>query len=351
MGTTELILIIALLAMLALLVAILLLLRRQRREDPTAAIEASLNNIKSDILSRQMEGLVGLRDSLDSAQRLMNERLAEGSSALDKRMELFSRIERQLGELATQTKQIETVGLNIQSLSELLRPPQLRGALGEILLENLLGQILPVSLYEMQYRFSGGQRVDAIVRLADRLLPIDSKFPMESYQRAVKDGNEKARKELYRALKKHVDDIASRYVLPDENTTDIALIYIPSEAVYYSLVSDADGDVLQYALSKNVVPSSPAHLYAFLASLSAVYTQAGLVGSGRELVAGLSALGESLQKMVKYHERMEGSVRRLNTSLGHIGGELSEMAGRLERLRQPVGAADVADSKPADPAD
>lgn len=350
MGIIQLTLVIAAAAILVLLVAVLVTLRRQRRDDPTAAIEASLSSIKSDILSRQMEGLVGLRDSLDSAQRLMNERLAEGSSALDKRLELFGRIEKQLGELAAQTKAIETVGLNIQSLSELLRPPQLRGALGEILLENLLGQILPVSLYTMQHRFAGGQRVDAVVRLADRLLPVDSKFPMESYQRAIKNDSEKARKELHRALKKHIDDIASRYVLPDENTTDIAIMYIPSEAVYYSLVSDGEGDILQYSLNKNVVPSSPAHLYAFLASLAAVYAQAGLVGSGRELVAGLSALGESLQKLVKYHERMEGSVRRLSTSLGHVGGELSEMAGRLERLRQPAGPADDAASASSDPA-
>ncbi len=344
MGVLELILAILLIVILILLVVVLISMRRRRRDDPIAAIEASLSNIKSDILSRQMEGLVGLRDSLDSAQRLMNERLAEGSSALDKRLELFGRIEKQLGELAAQTRSIETVGLNIQSLSELLRPPQLRGALGEILLENLLGQILPASLYEMQYRFSSGRRVDAIVRLADRLLPIDSKFPMESYQRSVQEDSDKTRKELYRALKKHVDDIASKYVIPDEDTTDIAVMYIPSEAVYYSLVSDSDGDILQYSLSKNVVPSSPAHLYAFLASLAAVYAQAGLVGSGRELVAGLGALGESLQRLVKHHRRMEGSVRRLTTSLGHVGGELSEMAGRLERLRQPAGLPDAVPS-------
>lgn len=351
MSTTEFLLVIVLAAMLILLAVVLVALKRQGRYDPTTVIEASLNNLKSDILGRQMEGLVGLRDSLDSAQRLMNERLAEGSSALDKRLELFGRIEKQLGELATQTKSIETVGLNIQSLSELLRPPQLRGALGEILLENLLGQILPVSLYAMQYRFASGRRVDAIVRLADRLLPIDSKFPMESYQRMVRDNNDKARKELHRALRKHIDDIASKYVLPGENTTDIAVMYIPSEAVYYSLVSDSDGDILQYSLGKNVVPSSPAHLYAFLASLAAVYAQAGLVGSGRELVAGLSALGESLQRLVKYHERMEGSVRRLTTSLGHVGGELSEMAGRLEGLRQPAGLADTTPSRPDDSPD
>jgi len=336
MDLTSLLTIAGLLITMLLLGWVVVLLRRRSGEPQGDRLEASLNNLKAEILEKQMEGLVAMRQSLDSAQKLMNERLAEGSSALDRRMELFGEIQNKLGHLSDQTRNIEAIGNNIQSLSDLLRPPQLRGALGEMLLENLLAQILPTALFDTQYQFTGGQRVDAIVRLADRILPIDSKFPIEPYQRdrADSDDDSEAR-ELIKVLKKYVDSIADKYVRPDEGTTDVALMYIPSEAVYYRFVSQRDNGGLQYALSHNVIPSSPGHLYAFLASLAAVYTQAGLAGSSRDLVAAISSLDESLSKLGEIHGRMEGSTRRLSTSLSRANDLVSGMSQRLQALREP----------------
>lgn len=329
-----------LVVVVVLLVSVLI---GQRRRDTGAPqrIELALEKLKSELLNKQLEGLVSLRDSMDSASRLMNERLAEGTTAIDKRMGLLVDIEHKLGQLQTQAENIEAVGKNIQSLSDLLKPPKLRGQLGEMLLENMLAQILPRTMFSTQHRFASGKRVDAVVKLADRLLPIDSKFPLEPFERlrAEPDSSD-ARKEFVRTLKKHVDDISSRYIHPSENTTEVALMYIPSEAVYYRFISDDLETGFEYALSKHVIPSSPGHLYAFLASLAAVYAQAGLSGDSRKLSAGLNNLVEALARFTKLHERMEGSVRALTSSLSHGRDEINGMTVQLEQMREPTTTTD-----------
>jgi len=328
--------VIGALAAVIFVLVVLLVTGRRRQETGSDRIELALEQLKRELLEKQLEGLISLRDSLDNTGRLMNERLAEGSAAIDKRMALLVDIENRLGQLQTQAENIETVGRNIQSLSELLKPPKLRGGLGEMLLENLLAQILPRALYETQYRFSTGQRVDAVVKLADRLLPIDSKFPIESFERLGGEPDAPdARKTFVKTLRKHIDDISQRYIRPDENTFEIAVMYLPSEAIYYRFVSDDSDDGLGYALSKHVIPSSPGHLYAFLATLSAVYAQAGLSSDSRKLTAGLSNLSDAVERLKNIHQRMEGSVRALTTALARGQDEVSGMTTQLEHLREP----------------
>ncbi len=332
--------IIALLAVNLLLTFWLIISwRRQKGTDPQQGIEASLTALKADLISKQMDGLVSLRESLDSANRLLNDRLAEGTQTLDRRMSVISEIENKLGQLSTQTSNIETIGKNIQSLSELLKPPKLRGNLGEILLENLLGQILPKQLFMIQHKFDDGGRVDAVVKLSDKLLPIDSKFPLESYNRIVTGDSEEitkaGRKEFAVAIKKHIDDISSKYLRPNQNTTDFAIMYIPSEAVYYQLVAGESLDEFNYALSKKIIPSSPGHLYGFLASVAAVYSEAGLSDNQRLLTECLDSIGESVTKLARLNERMNGSIRQASLSLEKSRDEVTSMTHQLHRLRQP----------------
>ncbi|MFH1686409.1 MAG: DNA recombination protein RmuC [bacterium] len=324
-----------------IIVILLTLFHRQGRMAPaqTQQIEASLAALKTEILEKQMTGMVQLRQSLDSAQGLLNARLAEGAQALDRRLELFGEIEQSLGRLSTQTKNLEVIGNNIQSLSDLLRPPQLRGALGEMLLENLLAQILPGSLFSTQYGFSDGQRVDAVIKVGDRLLPIDSKFPIEPFQRDQADESADAT-ELSRTLKKFVDSIATKYLRPDEGTTDFTLMYIPSEAVYYRFVSQTDSGALEYAMSKKVIPTSPGHLYAFLASVVAVYREAGLSGSSRKLVAGLENIGQTVQRLQEYHRRMEASLRRVTQNMDKTDEAIGRLVDQIQVLSSPDDHAD-----------
>jgi DNA recombination protein RmuC len=321
------------------------LLRRKPTADHSKDLAVSLEAMRAELVSHQMDGLLKMRESLDSANRMLGERLAEGHESIDRRMAPLKDIESRLRHLATQADNIERVGSGIAELSELLRPPQLRGALGEMFLENALGQILPKAMYECQYSFPDGKRVDAVVKISDKLLPIDSKFPLESFQR-LSEGNDdkKALSAFNRTLKKHVDDIAAKYIQPTNGTTELAVMYIPSEAVYYQFVSSEDLDGLQYALGKRVIPSSPGHLYAFLTSLLTAYGPMNpAVGTDEEararevhrLAVGLAELAESLQQVGSLHGKVESSLRRVSGNLGKIRQEWDRMIRRLEHLREP----------------
>src|SRR2546428_3109803 len=181
-------------------------------------------------------------------------------------------VHERLGALGEATKRLETMGSAVTEVQQLLQVPKLRGTIGEIWLEELLRQILPASHYEMQHVFRSGERVDAVIKLGDRLVPVDAKFPLEACQRLLATTGVEAEREartFARTLKERIDEIADKYIRPDEGTYDFALMYIPAENVYYEAVLRAEdpGDaksVLGHALRRRVIPVSPHTFYAYL---------------------------------------------------------------------------------------
>lgn len=308
-------------------------------------LAAAVETLKAELATRQADSLLALRDSIDNANKIINDRLAEGTISLDRRMSVLSEIETQLGRLAVQADNIETVGKNIQSLSDLLKPPKLRGSVGELMLENILGQILPASAFEIQYRFPNGVLVDAAVRMGEKLMPIDSKFPLEAFQRLQEHPEDTAlQKQFSQVFQKHIDDIASKYIQPDQRTTDFAVLYVPAEAVYYQLISQEHQTGFDYALARRVIPSSPGHLYAFLASVAALHRESALAGgdssqNSLRLRAGLDQLLETTERLGRFHNRMEGSLRGLTAGLDHARTELEKLRLEVEKLRDPFEAA------------
>ena len=182
----------------------------------------------------------------------------------------YSQISQTLGGLAVAAQQMVDVGTKVSGLEELLRPPKLRGGMGETLLAELLAQILPERAYRLQHRFNSGERVDAVICLGDALVPVDAKFPLESFRRLTAITNEaeavRERKVFMRAVKTHIDQIAWKYILPDEHTYDFALMYIPAENVYYETIlkDDSEDGLFPFALEKRVIPVSPNSFYAYL---------------------------------------------------------------------------------------
>jgi len=320
---------------LLLIIWLVFRLSKNRSTNDPKQTEMALNLLKSELLAKQTESQLLLAKSMEEGNRLLSDRMAQSSGAIDKRLALFGEIKEQLGELSIQAKSIENLGQNIQSLSALLRPPKLRGNLGEMFLENLLAQILPGAMFETQFMFSSGERVDAIIRLGEKFLPIDSKFPLESFERLNKSDDPAAAREFSKAVKKQIDDIAAKYLRPEEGSTDIAVMYIPSEAVYHEFLGKNGQDGFQYALNKRIIPSCPSHLYGFLASLSALYRQFGLDEDQGRLLAALDSLSESVGQLERFHSRIEGSLRSIGSSLNHAKEESAKMAGRLDKLKMP----------------
>jgi DNA recombination protein RmuC len=247
--------IVVLVALCALLVVLLL-----RRPGGERAV---------DLIQQQLIELRARFDQLVAAQQDVPKAIAQGSAA---QASLLSDVRERLGALGEATRRLETVGASVTEVQRLLQVPKLRGTIGEIWLEELLRQILPTSHYEMQHAFRSGERVDAALKLGDRLVAVDAKFPLEACQRMLAaDGAEaeRERRLFARSLKDRIDEIADKYIRPDEGTYDFALMYIPAENVYYEAVLRAEDpedakSVLGHAMRRRVIPVSPHTFYAYL---------------------------------------------------------------------------------------
>lgn len=206
---------------------------------------------------------------LDTTNRNMGERL-------DNAQRVISDVQRSLGEVKESNQKIYEVGKDIAGLQDILRAPKFRGGLGELMLGDLLIQILPTQFFELQHKFRSGEIVDAVIKLANGWVPVDAKFPLENFQKLIQIKNEDEyktqKKRFVRDVQKHIDDIATKYILTDEGTFDFALMYIPAENVYYeTIIKDEalgeDTSLLAYGLKKHVIPVSPNSFYAYLEAI------------------------------------------------------------------------------------
>jgi DNA recombination protein RmuC len=234
----------------------------------------------------------------------------------------FERLKEDIGKLSEATKQMLEVGKTISSLEDLLKPPKIRGGMGETLLEELLNQILPNNYFEFQHAFKSGDKVDAVIRLGEKMVPVDAKFPLEQFRNIIANSNEterkNARRNFIRDVKKHVDDIANKYILPDEKTFDFALMYIPAENVYYEAVIKEEGEegLYSYALKKKVIPVSPNSFYAYLQVIIH-----GLKGMSIEAHA---------REIINHLERLKGDEKRFKDEFEVLGNHLSNARKKYE---------------------
>jgi DNA recombination protein RmuC len=221
---------------------------------------------------------------------------------------------------------------DLARLEDLLRPPQARGAFGEVLLEHLLAQGLPEGCWRTQHTFRSGARVDAVLVLDGWLVPVDSKFPLDAFARMAAVGEGDAARALHRRAfardaRRHVDAIAEKYIRQDERTFDFALCYLPSEAVYYEFLrEDPPGDSpFRYALERRVFPVSPATFYAYLLSIGVGLRGLRVEANARRMLDALSALHADL-------ERFQSDFEVVGKHLGNARTRWEEAARRLDRL-------------------
>lgn len=245
---------------------------------------------------------------------------------LDSTTMVFGDVQKGLGQLLEATKQVYEVGKDISSLQEILRPPKLRGGFGELLLEELLKQILPPAYYKLQHEFKSGEKVDAIIRLSNGLVPVDSKFPLEDFQRLSDAQSEEEqkirRRDFVRNIKGHIDKV-TKYIQPDEDTFDFALMYIPAENIYYEIVTTDEGNLHRYALEKKVIPVSPNSFYAYLQAIAL-----GLKGLRIE---------ESAREIIAYLGRLQSDFQRFQEDFQILGRHLSEARSKHDEADRKLG--------------
>jgi DNA recombination protein RmuC len=224
-----------------------------------------------------------------------------------------------------------------QTLQTILSGAKTRGTLGEVALERLLEDALPRSAYDTQHRFaSTGAIVDAIVRSGERLLSVDSKFPLEAYRRLV-DAGEDARREFCVAVRKHADCIAEKYILPEEHTFDYALMFVPSEGVYYELLLTEDskyGMLDEYCRSKRVFPVSPNTFYACLSAFAISLQGQKIEESTRMILAGMSGLKKQFESFTDVYEKLGNHLRHAQQSYEDADSKLTRARNSLEQMSQ-----------------
>ena len=281
-----------------------------------------------------------LRESLDVVQRSQ----ASVGERLDNTARVVGDVQRGLGELREATAKVFEVGRSVNQLHDILKAPKLRGGFGELLLGDLLAQVLPAEHIALQHGFKSGERVDAAIKLGDGLVPIDAKFPLEDFRRLLDatddDGRARARKAFVARVRKHVDDVAAKYVVPDEGTYDFALMYIPAENVFYeAIVRDEGRELASYALEQKVIPVSPNTLYAYLQAIVLGLRGLRIESQAQEMMSQLGRLAGDLGKLRE-------DMRLVGKHLGNAQQVFASAERKLDRFEQRLAVA-TGDEPPA----
>lgn len=223
------------------------------------------------------------------------------------------------------------VGRGIRSLQEFLQSPKLRGGLGEEVLKEMIGQTFPKNAFHLQYSFKSGVKVDAVLKTEAGLLCIDSKFPMENFNAMIKGETEgervRAKKSFAGDVKKHIDDIAKKYILPEEGTMDFALMYIPSEAVYYEVVNIPE--LTNFARKLRVYPVSPNTLYAHLQVLLLSFEGKELEAKSREVFRLLRAIQKDYSKVA---DNLGILQKHLNNAYNMMSSVITSFRGLGQKI-------------------
>lgn len=255
-----------------------------------------------------------INESMRGSTSDVNRILQGNSRQFNERLDTASHI---IGELKKQLGEMSEVGRGIRSLQEFLQSPKLRGNIGEQVLSDMIGQSFPKNSFRLQHQFRSGVKVDAAVKTDAGLLCIDAKFPMEHFK-LMHDGvtdqiRNQAKRDFIMDVKKHISDISKKYILPEESTLDFALMYIPSEAVYYEIATM--NDLTEIARKSRVYPVSPNTLYAHLQVILLSFQGKDLELKSREIFRVLRAIE-------KDYEKVEESISVLGK---HIGNAFNSM--------------------------
>lgn len=289
------------------------------------------------------EWLKSMQSSIDATSKTLNDAMRGSTSdvakllqtntkQLNERLDTAARV---IGDLKKNLGEMSEVGKGIRSLQEFLQSPKLRGNIGEQVLQDMIGQTFPKNSFHLQYSFKSGVKVDAALKTDAGLLCIDSKFPMENFNQMHKGETEaervQAKREFFSDIKKHVNDISKKYILPEEGTMDFALMYIPSEAVYYEIVNL--NELMEYARKLRVYPVSPNTLYAHLQVLLLSFQGKDLEQKSKEVFRLLRAIQKDYGKVEENIGVLGRHINNAYNSMSNVSSSFSLLGQKLTQTQ------------------
>jgi DNA recombination protein RmuC len=271
-----------------------------------------------------------LTDSHHVTQRLegIDNRMATGALAAQSITDVISDVRRATQTVAEQAKEFT-------SLQDILKPPRARGGVGEAMLEELLRQVLPPQSYSTQYRFRSGAIVDAVVRAGGKLVCIDSKFPLSNYRRMCDAAEERERvtaeRDFAADVDRHVRAIATRYIVPDEDTFDFAVMYVPAEGVYGEVLrlSHRTRPLFEASIEARVVPMSPLTMYGYLQTVLFGLKCLRIETTAHEVLDHCGRLQQDIERFAEEYDT-------LGRHLGNARSKYEESGRRLARFRESL---------------
>ena len=287
--------------------------------------EGMKNDTALGLIKQDLQGLTNtLNDRMDKSNMSVNEAISRQFAASSR---LIGEVTRDLTELKESNKQVLGITDELKLLQNTLQNPKQRGVLGEYFLQSVLENVLPPDRFELQYKFSNGDIVDAIIKLdRGQILPVDSKFSLENYNRLVEE-KDKTRQDalikLFKSdLKNRIDETA-KYIRPSENTMDFAFMFIPSEAIYYDLLVNKIGtlqtnarDLIEYAFQdKRVIIVSPTSFMAYLQTVMQGLRSLQIEEKAKDIQKRVGELGRHIGAHETYMQKMGSS---LGTTVGHF---------------------------------
>lgn len=245
----------------------------QGEEEKMRLLLQQFNDLKNS-LTTQERAILAKFSEQDKSLHAQSKSMGDSHQKMfGESTKLIESVTKKLTELDATNKQVAGFAEQMQSLENILKNPKHRGVLGEYFLESLLSSLFSPKQYQMQYKFSNGEIVDAVVRIKDKVIPIDSKFSLEKFNQIQEETDQEKRerleKEFRMDVKKRIDE-TSKYVRPEENTMEFAFMYIPAEGVYHSLLMNSVGasvntqNLIEYAFNKKVIIVSPSSFVAYL---------------------------------------------------------------------------------------
>ena len=299
---------------------------------------------KSKVDASLLEWLKTMQSSVENTQKTVNEAigtsnknitdtLMKHTTMLNQRLDKAAEV---IGNLQKEAGQFSEISRSMKSLQDFLQSPKLRGNIGEFVLNDLLSQSFPKGQFFLQYSFHHGEKADAVLKTDAGLLCIDSKFPMENYQKLVKGETEllrqTAQKEFVRDVKKHIDDIAKKYILPEEGTMDFALMYIPSEPVYYEIVNTME--LTEHARQKRVYPVSPTTMYAHLQIILRSLEGKEFEKKSKEVLTNLRAIQQETSRFSEGLNVLNRHINNAYNSMSSVMSGFTLLGQKIQRVQQ-----------------
>lgn len=321
--------------------ALLVVSRRSPTPPTVADPSATLQLLRASVDELRATNAAALGDMRAELQRTLGATGQQVATQTGATQRSLSDLSRQLGVLSEQSVRVGELAKDIGSLQDLLRAPKSRGGFGELMLERLLQDCLPASAYEIQFTYRDGSRVDAVVRYGTRIVPIDAKFPNESYTAiaaATDENDRRARRRAFlQQVRRHVDAVA-RYVSPQDSTIDYSFMYLPSEAIYYEVVTregvEGEPDVAAYCQERHVIPASPNTLLAYLQVVALGIRGLAMQERTRELQLSIAQVRREFERFVGLHDQLGTHLDHAMKKFDETERALARASGAIEGLAQ-----------------